>query len=40
MADTAIEKTATAEVTAKVRFIPFFFRLNCRVKRFFFVELF
>lgn len=40
MADTAVDTTATAEVTAKVRFIhlffPFFFssRLNRRVERF------
>lgn len=35
MADTAVDTTATAEVTAKVRFIQFyFFRLNRRVKRF------
>lgn len=35
MADTAVDTTATAEVTAKVRFIQFFFfLLNRRVKRF------
>lgn len=40
MADTAVDTTATAEVTAKVRFIhlflplSFFSRLNRRVERF------
>lgn len=33
MADTAVDTTATAEVTAKVGSIQFLFRLNWRVKR-------